>query len=201
MDDVVAKGVEVVQIAEASLRALMQTAVNEGQYGGVAALAKWAEQLAQIIRNSPAERRDLPVKPGHSTTRRSGRRTLERPKRGKSKYPIFRRIGDALVKIAWSKASKSEYQHQAPKEVVVALFRKMQTLGHGEELIAMDAVLPLVMEDGQEVPAYQIYVCLAWLRATGAVKQYGRKGYSLDVRSNPTDVIQQRWSELPVHRS
>lgn len=202
MTDLIAKGVKAARTAEAALRDLMQTAVRDGQYESVAVLARWAEQLAQIGAGAPPEpatnlastgvaASDLPP----PTTARKSRRVR---KRGKSKYPTFRRAGDALIRIAWSKASRSEYQHHSPKHVAIALLRKMQALGRKDQLLTMGEVLPLSSEDGAEVPAYQTYACLAWLREIGAVTQHGRRGYSVDSATPPDQVVERSWSLLPV---
>jgi hypothetical protein len=102
-----------------------------------------------------------------------------------------------LVKIAWSKASKSEYQHHAPKAVILALLRKMQTANDGETLIAMDDVLPLSLDDQGDVPAYKVYTSLAWLRSIGAVEQHGRQGYSVPPNLDAQQLIERHWVELP----
>jgi hypothetical protein len=209
MNDVVAKGVEVVRMAEASLRELIQTAVNDGQYDHVATLARLAEQLAQIRNNDWPKGTAKPEAAGVATVNlaapvssRKVRKVAKRgKKRRKSNYPTFKRIGDSLVKIAWSKATKSEYQHQAPKDVAVSLLRKMQEFSHHEELLAMDAILPLSTADGEEVPAYQSYSCLAWLREIGLVQQHGRRGYTVLADAESTRLIEKSWNELPIHRS
>lgn len=118
-------------------------------------LAWWTEQLAQIAANGSTNQATKHgtaiLTAATSTSRMPSRKSRAKSNGGKSKYPMFRRTGDALVKIAWSKTAKSEYQHQTPKDVAVALLRKMQTLGRVEELLTMAAVLPLTAEDGEEI--------------------------------------------------
>ncbi len=189
------------QTAEAALRDLMQDAVINGQYDQVAVLARWAEQLSQLSANGSSRAAVNQAKTNgvvRESTLRSTSQKRRSARRGKAKYPTFRRRGDALVKIAWSKASKSEYQHQAPRHVAEALLEKMQGLSHDEELLTMDKVLPLAMKDGAEIPSYQSYVCLAWLRGIGAVTQHGRQGYSVVGDLDASQVIEQSWSELPA---
>lgn len=203
MNDVIASARAVVRTAEASLRALMQDAVSDGQYDRVAVLAGWAERLAQIGAKGPTSLPDRCMERGIaaadcSTLRTESPKTRAKSKRGTGKYPTFCRVGDALVKTAWSKSSKSEYQHQAPRDVAVTLLRRMQTLARDEELLTMDAVLPLTMDDGSEAPAYQSYVCLAWLRDIGAVTQHGRRGYSVDSEAAVEQAVEQSWSDLPL---
>jgi hypothetical protein len=201
MNDSLKKAQEVVANAERALRQLIQAAVDAGEYDRVAVLARWAEQLSQIGVNGAAA-----VTASSAETRRSNgaisRNPAVRPKqrRGKSKYPIFKRSGDNLVKIAWSKASKSEYQHQASKSLVLALIGKMQEAQRDDSLITMDEVLPLMADDQSEVPSYQSYVCLAWLRSIGVVEQHGRRGYSILDHATACELIERGWRELPVKR-
>ena len=90
-----------------------------------------------------------------------------------------------------------------PKVVVVALLQRMREVSQSDTLITMDTVLPLSIDGHVEIPAYQSYACLAWLRSVGALEQHGRRGYSLTTTSEIEDlkVIEKGWSELPVHRS
>jgi hypothetical protein len=200
MSDAIAQGVKVIQTAETALRDLMQDAVSNGQYEQVAVLARWAEQLSQLGANGSSSSVASRARANGSVRDSSDnpRQKRRSPRRSKSKYPMFRRSGDALVKIAWSKASKSEYQHLAPRDVAETLLEKMQTLSHDEELLTMDKVFPLTMKDGAEIPSYQSYVCLAWLRKIGAVTQHGRQGYSVVGDRDGSQVIEQHWSELPL---
>jgi len=101
-------------------------------------------------------------------------------RRRKSGYPRFRREGDVLVKIGWSKAEKDEYQHKAPKLVLEVLVHKLAAVAVDGSIVTMEEILPLRDSDGTELPAYQAYVCLAWLKSIGGVKQHGRQGYSIN---------------------
>ena len=107
MSDALTKAVEVVRNAEGALRELMQTAVDAGQYDQVAVLAQWAEQLSQVGLNGGAgptkEPRGFGVAGQRSSNACATKKTpRSKAKRVKSKYPIFKRSGDNLVKIAWS---------------------------------------------------------------------------------------------------
>ncbi|MEI7601600.1 MAG: hypothetical protein WCJ41_20075 [Aestuariivirga sp.] len=202
MIDALPEGRNIIHAAESSLRECMKSAVAEGRYEHVTVLARWAEQLAGIIatgRNGGANdaprlamaRRGASLRVGKSANR----------KQKKSKYPVFARSGESLVKIAWSKASKSEYHHQAAKQVAPALVEKMRALSNGDELITMESVLPLQLNGQGEVPAYQSYLCLAWLRSIGVVEQHGRRGYSALDAEAAHELIENAWCKLPVQHS
>ena len=65
-------------------------------------------------------------------------------------------------------------------------------------VISMDVVLPLKGEDGIDVPDYQAYLCLAWLRTIGAVEQRGREGYTMNgAGADLTTVVKEAWNDLP----
>lgn len=205
MCDSLTKAVEVVRKAEGELRELIQSAVDTGAYDRVAVLARWAEQLSQIGVNS-ANSVNIGKPSGVGAHRSNGTTlpkttTRTKAKQRKSKYPKFERSGDNLVKVAWSKASKTEYVHQTSKANIYALIEKIQHTMSDDTLITMDEVLPLVTSDHSELPSYQSYACLAWLRAIGVVEQHGRRGYSILSEQNVKKLIEEAWSNLPIHRS
>lgn len=195
---------DVVRNAEGALRELMQSAVDAGEYNRVAVLARWAEQLSQIGVNGADSVNG--AKPAGFGARRSNgtverkMTTRRKSKQAKSKYPMFKRSGDNLVKVAWSRTSKSEYQHQASKAIVLDLVAKMHTSQNDDSLVTMDDVLPLMTDGDAEVPSYQSYACLAWLRSIGVVEQHGRQGYSIVDETAARELTEQRWRELPMKR-
>lgn len=207
MSDLVQKGEVIVRQAERSLRDLMQDGINRGDYKPVRLLASWAEGMSQLGRSEVSDRREIVDDVGLATKGRGRSGAAKRKAKGTRskpdmKYPMFRRSGNKLVKIAWSKASKSEYEHQAPKDVAIALLHKMHGLSGVDGLVAMEQVLPIKCDTEQnEAPAYQVYVCLAWLRSVGAVKQHGRRGYSVSVEREPRYHVEKAWGALPSHNS
>jgi hypothetical protein len=61
----------------------------------------------------------------------------------------------------------------------------------------MEEVLPLNNPgDGSELPSYQVYLSLAWLRAEDLIVQHGRQGYSLPPGSDLERESERRWGEL-----
>jgi hypothetical protein len=110
---------------------------------------------------------------------------------------VFAKSGDVLVKIAWSKSSKTEYQHKAPRNVVQKLADALARRSEGGSIISMDTVLPLKADDGSQIPDYQVYVSLAWFRQIGAVKQNGRQGYTVKKASELLQQVEAAWADLP----
>ena len=201
MIDLLAEGRNVIRAAESSLRDCLKSAVTEGQYDRVAVLARWAEQLALILANEHNGTVNTGVFAGAERGAYSRATKSAKRKSRASKYPVFARSGESLIKIAWSKTSKSEYEHKAAKVVARALVKKMHMLHEGDELITMESVLPLQLNGQGEVPAYQSYLCLAWLRSIGVVEQHGRRGYSALDAVAANELIENAWFKLPVHHS
>jgi hypothetical protein len=80
------------------------------------------------------------------------------------------------VKIGWSKREKSEYQHKASREVALCTYLKLGA-GATAEPFRMDDQFPIRMADGTDVPTYQSYLVLAWLRHLGYIEKVGKDSY------------------------
>jgi hypothetical protein len=187
--------------AQAELRSLLEQALVESRYTDVAEIARIADSLARLGANSgqassegeapvsrsqaPAPRGALPV---HTT----------RPGRPSRSFPRFEREGDKLVKIAWSKKDRAEYEHKAPRQVVDLLIEAIRSRkGEGAKFEAPD-VLPLTdRKSRKEVPSYQSYLALAWLRHEGVVAKHGRDGYSLKPTAATPERLTELWEALP----
>ncbi len=71
-------------------------------------------------------RGEAAVAPASADTPRDLRPGRKRQAKGKKKrktspYPKFFREGNALLKLGWSRKSRSEYEHRAPREAVLAV--------------------------------------------------------------------------------
>ncbi len=115
-----------------------------------------------------------------------------------SAYPQFLRDDAHLIKIGWSKKEKRQYEHKAPKVVLDLLLAALLSAGRDGHWFTTEDVLPLrETVDGGEVPSYQAYLCLAWLRVEALIEQHGRQGYSLPRPDQLGDLVGERWEELP----
>jgi predicted lipid-binding transport protein (Tim44 family) len=185
--------------AQAELRSLLEQALAESRYTDVAEIAKVADGLAQLVvgnsRSSsaaePAASRSplaeaVPV--SHIRPARPSRRT----------YPRFEREADKLVKIAWSKKDRAEYEHKAPRQVADLLVEAIRNRkGEGAKFEAPE-VLPLKdSKTRREIPSYQSYLTLAWLRHEGVITKYGRDGYALKPTTAQKEHIAELWEALP----
>lgn len=172
----------IVSETEAGLRDLMKKAVDAQQYTEVAVVAALADGLATLLRSGApraaflAPANGLPKKSvvRRAATERTPTKTKSPSKRD---YPRFQRDGDRLVKIGWSKKEKRVYEHRAPKQVVFSVASQLATGVTPHQVFTMEQFLPFHDGDGQEIPAYQAYLVLAWLRSIELVERKGKDGY------------------------
>ncbi len=123
--------------------------------------------------------------------------TFKRKRGRRSEYPKFYGREDWLIKVGYSK-SEGEYEHKAPKAVLFSLVEALVKASRKSRQFSMNDVLPLTTGDGSEIPSYQPYLCLNWLRECGLVEQHGRQGYSIPGTSEWRAEVQARWERLPA---
>jgi hypothetical protein len=201
MSEILDEAAKTISAAEAKLRGIMQTALSKQRYSDVARLATLADGLlniAKMARNGDAvlpSTTGLPQapQPEHQLSRR--RTTSLSSRSSDTAYPRFERQGDRLVKIAWSKKDRREYEHRAPVEVILRIAELFERdRAHGPFM--MDALMPFKAHNDDDIPSYQAYLALAWFRSLGAVEPRGKDGYAVivdDLRSH----VENAWQNLP----
>jgi hypothetical protein len=123
---------------------------------------------------------------------------MKRARSTKREYPKFLRDGEELLKIGWSKREKKAYRHKAPKRIVLLVSQALQHAGQRAQRVVMEQVLPI--RDPQtetDVPTYQAYLSLAWLRKEKLIVQHGRQGYTLASETPLEATLEARWANLP----
>ncbi len=185
----VKKAFHVLAEAEESLRALIRESLEEDEYGEVAVIAGVAEELSQAIAI-------LETPPPPNTGPNPSSELFGHP----AAYPRFERNGYGLVKTGWSKKNREEYVHRAPKDVVWALARMLREHIGPENRFTASGIFSLLEERGEEIPAYQVYVCLAWLKSAGAVTGNGRAGYRTDPAKLSDEGMDVLWQSLKEER-
>ena len=195
--------VEILSRAEDQLASRLQEALKDREYSDVAELASVSQQVHELIQTLDGEegaydaRGTARAKP---VSRSEGRdATQGRPagnsRRGRAEtYPKFTRDGDRLVKIGWSKRDRTEYEHRAPALAVSAVVSALREWGSSD--FSMEGLTPVAGEDGTEIPSYQVYLVMAWLRVCGAVRKAGRGGY-VPIPERLTDAaVKEHWGAL-----
>jgi hypothetical protein len=191
---------ETLKKAETDLRDIVAKAAVGGDYAGVVRIASWAKAIRDLLERKPTIRdngADLASTNGGvmSVVQAKNGRTLR--KKQASEYPRFFRKGDELVRVAWSRRARSEYQHKTSEAVLKSVTETLSRLGTKGRIFSTDEVLPLRDPQGSEVPAYQAYVCIALLKMTGLIEQHGRQGYSISTPAEFTDAVDAIWRKLP----
>jgi hypothetical protein len=194
---------------EQSLRALIETALAEHNYVEVAAIAKIVDGVAGLRRhaletraaiNGSGEASTAPEAEPPTTTGMKPR--ARRPRRAvqTDEFPRFERDGDKLVKLGWSKRDERIYEHRAPRDIVFLVATAIASKVRPKAVFAMDQVMPISDEGGHEVPSYQAYMALAWLRSLGIVTRKGREGYTLTSNTLDGQALRRLWTAVPEKR-
>ncbi|NMC20339.1 MAG: hypothetical protein GYA33_07950 [Thermogutta sp.] len=196
------QAVDILRRAESQIRGLLLDSAGDGAYLEVAVLAAWAQQLHQLAsqsnaRNGPSNDQ-TELTPSVEGARQQEPTHRKGVKGKKGDYPRFYREREELVKVGWSKKQKAEYRHKASKSVVLLVARGLQRRAADAERFALEELLPILdPQTNSEIPSYQVYLVLAWLRKENLIMQHGRQGYSLSPNINLTDAVEERWKLLP----
>ena len=189
--------------AEEDIQMVLRQALSEQCYGDVAQIAALAENFKSLLQSEHAEdnQRNRVQPNQRNASSRRGRThrkpVIYRASRVKESYPKFERDGEKLVKIGWSKKEKKIYEHRAPKEAVICFHKQLTNKKDPNTTFTMDEILPVPDTNGGEVPSYQAYLALAWLRDCGLVRRKGRDGYIYTERSTDEESINKIWTALP----
>lgn len=202
---------QVLSEAENKLRGLLELAVSEQRYADVAKLAVVADGLLQLVSGAKASapaglsaepissaddsatelpRESGPILPRHRVANTSSRQPPD------VLYPRFERQGDRLIKLAWSKKDRREYEHRAPVDVILRIAELFEGQATTRTPFLMDAMMPFKMASGGVIPSYQAYLALAWFRTFGAVEARGKDGYAVVV-SHLRERVEEAWNGLP----
>jgi hypothetical protein len=198
------EAVQVLRRAEQSLRELLAKTATSGRYDELMRLGDLAKEVATLARRAEdfASQNGAALLPDPPHSTKPIADTAGNPRRGqtgvnKRGYPRFVRDGETIIKIGWSKTAKAEYEQKAPRRVLTDLVSALAKLATTKKRVTMEQVLPLHdSATGSEVPAYQVYICLAWLRSVGTITQHGRQGYSLAKRDGIEVQANEFWRQL-----
>ena len=205
--DTILQAAEILQRAERALQELLAKAATSGRYDDLIRLSDLAKEISRLVTKvrdvappqNPATANPDSLIPTTNASSTAEDQPLDRTRQKRGSYPKFVRDGETIIKLGWSKTAKAEYEHKAPKLVLMHLVATLAKLPATKKRFAMDEILPLKeVGTGSDVPTYQAYLCLAWLRAVRIVTQHGRQGYSL-TKKNAVDVrVEECWRQLPT---
>lgn len=195
-------GHAVIEASERQIRDLIIEALAEGNYALVSKLAQAAEGLrttAQKLAGAYAKVEILVNReteaPGVAPVVASD---IDALRRTTKEYPHFETQGDRLIKVGWSKKDRSEYEHRTDRDIASAVSLYLAEVPK-DKTFKMDDLLPVEVE-GNEVPLYQAYLVLAWLRDRGAIGKQGKDGYQWLVRDFDESAFETAWGSTPSRR-
>jgi hypothetical protein len=210
------KARHVLDEAETQIRDILVSAAGAGDYETVSKLAQLARELRSLAeqlrssgaavprtleteKNDPDSDKPIPsaaVPSPFYGAHNNGTSSQHLKIKGQV-YPRFYRSGDDLVKIGWSKKQRAEYRHKAPKSVVQRIAEIIAQKGSGSQRVVFEDILPNPDPvTGAEVPMYQAYLAVAWLRHEKLIVKHGRQGYSLPPHVKLPEAIEERWTLL-----
>ena len=214
------KALGILSEAEEALSTLMREALADQRYDDVATVAEATQLLTDLVGSleSPSRkdrdaglsgartrREETPASgaglPGTQNPRKEPRRVPSGAARGEpsGSYPQFAKDGDRLVKVGWSSKVRREYEHRTHRKVLRVFARVVRDRPEAADCFTMDDVLPLVYAGGKEIPSYQAYLALAWLRRVEAIRKEGRDGYRADLFKLSDESLKSLWESLPEH--
>ena len=200
--------VGVLRRAEGQLTSRLREALEDRQYSDVVELASASRQVHELIQSLSrnGRNRDVGVASQAEPVGRSAAldQVPAQPAKNarderEGAYPKFARAGEGLVKIGWSKRSRAEYEHRAPEVVVLAVVSALRDMGSSQ--FTMAELTPVRDEDGTEVPSYQVYLVVAWLRTCGAVRKAGRGAYVASPERLSVGAVKEHWVALEEARA
>jgi hypothetical protein len=188
----------ILQECETRLRGEIAEAAGRGDYDGVRQIMMWAENVRAMVKAGRETEGEEMREDGNKGMRGRGTAaTRFRTRMIQDEYPRFRREGQELVKVGWSKSDQKEYVHRAPRRALDAVVSAVKELGVRGEVFTSDAINPLKDPEGGVFPTYQVFVALGWLRRLGVIKQLGRKGGYVLTREMALDgTVDGSWEEL-----
>lgn len=188
--DSVDRAAEILSQAEKALREVASKAVESGEYTNVLRITSWAKGVQELLGGRAPP--NTPLTGAKKSNKKAG------PAKAKVEYPRFFRRGDVLVRIAWSKQKRKEYQHKAPHGVVLAVADAVAKAGKDGCIFTTEKFLPVNDPDGNEVPSYQAYLAVSLLKQVGLIEQHGRQGYSVPRLAEFKDALNGVWEKLPL---
>ena len=195
------KVVEVLRACERQMRLAIAEAAAAADPGRLTQLVGWLTDIQRILGEADAAKGGRAEgAAGVPTVAKEVLRATPlngRNERNAKQYPQFYRDGEALVKVGWSRKSREEYEHKAPKAAVLAVAAALADAGRAKRRITMEKVMPVRdAASNADVPDYQVYVTLAWLRELNVVVQHGRQGYTLAGNGELQQLIGKSWDSL-----
>ena len=201
------RALKYIEDCERGLREIAAEALNLGEYDSAMVIMEWAKTISGVTANrknkiEPSQeksenRESKSADSDNSNDSEDNSETDSPAPKKRRKYPQFARQQNELIKFGWSKRARKEYQHRSPRTVLELLVGRIAEFGARRKLFTADMILPLKDSAGNEIPSYQAYLCLAWLRECRLVVAKGRQGYRVPSIEALKGSTGERWDKLP----
>lgn len=193
---------------DGAARSEIALAAGEGRFDELPQLTPMAKEIAALAARWPCDASPAPMalSQPEATTEASvpaaprGETTPQSStKLKKSDYPKFLREKHELVKLGWSPREKGPYEHRVPKGGVDAVVSAVASKGKAGHRFTMDEILKALAgsKNAEQVPSYQTYAVVSWLKWAGMVLQHGRQGYTVVRPQTFASSIESAWQSLP----
>ena len=183
MNRIIQRANDAMSEAEALLRDLIAEAAQDGNYALVTTISRAAQQVVEARADLPTgittnAEADVSSARKIVTGPRSGR-TKNRGQHGRAAYPRFERRNGVLHKIGWSKKRRKEYVHKIQRAAFDDTVSAIEDLAKQKGgILSPEDIYSRASEiNGDDVPQYQVYIVLAFLRNENLVDKVGREGY------------------------
>ncbi len=183
-------------------------AAGEGRFDDLPQLTPMAKEIAALAARWPCDASLAPkvLAQLEATTETSAPAALcdetkphSSTRLKKSDYPKFLREKHELVKLGWSPREEGPYEHRVPKAGVDAVTSEVASKGKAGHRFTMDEILKAlaIAKNAEQVPSYQTYAVVSWLKWAGMVLQHGRQGYTVVRPQTFATAIEAAWQSLP----
>jgi hypothetical protein len=200
------KVAEILSTCEESLKRAASDALSLGHYDEATQIVQIAREVAALAGRTPKADVNQDVGGVVNAVESFGREAAESDStpqldamlavKKRRKYPQFGRQANDLVKIGWSKRSRKEYQHRAPRRILELLCTRLEQVGARKKIFTTESLFPLSDSEGNEIPSYQSYLSLAWLRQHRLVVSKGRSEYRLPNPGSLQSSADKLWNQL-----
>jgi hypothetical protein len=193
---------------DGAARSEIALAAGEGRFDELPHLTPMAKEIAGLAARWPFKasptpsapaRTEAPEDPAMPTALRGEAAPRASAKLKKTDYPQFLREKLDLVKLGWSPREKGPYEHRVPKAGVDAVASAVVSKGKSGHRFTMDEILKALAsaKSAEQVPSYQTYAVVSWLKWAGMVLQHGRQGYTVVRPQTFASSIETAWQSLP----
>jgi len=188
-----------IEQAEKSIQHVLADAAKAGRYDLCQSAGAIAENIQKLHQATLAQNAHAQLTPPLETTSKhkaaESKRNQTSARRIK-KYPRFEIKGNALLRIGWSKKSRTEYVHSTKRPAFNIIVEAIASASKGSASIITAEEFLSMLSSQKELtpPTYQVYAVIAFLVHSNCLEKEGRSGYL--VLDNLPNRASSAWDQL-----